>query len=182
MIAFDFLYDPRTVWLERLRAFKMTKALGLASIAFATVAIVIVSGWLVERSRLGRANDDVSRLTANYAALRERLVRERLEAGEVADLGVLDGRLRVIAASGRRVRDRLAVIADRIPKNAWLVSLADDGKHLVLVGRATTLSEVARAIAQMAGARLGAPALARVARVERSGRPLLEFSFSLDEP
>jgi Tfp pilus assembly protein PilN len=181
MIAFDFLYDPRTVLLERLRAFKMTKALVTASTALGTVAVVVIGGWLVQHARVAGANADVAALEARYSSLRERLVRERLEAGEVADLGTVDGRLRAIASSGSRACDRLVMIATVLPNDAWLVSLSDDGKNVVMIGRTTSLSGVASAISRMARVRLGVPTLARVARIERSGRPLLEFSLSLDE-
>lgn len=179
MIAFDFLHDPRTLLLERLRAYKVSRRLAAAAIALATVTVAIGAGWSVERSRALGAERSVERLQVEDSALRARLVGEKLEAAEVADLGALDGRLRAIAASGTRFRARMAALAQELPHDAWLVSLTDDGHRLALVGRTQRLTSVADAMARLSGKRFGSSSLDRVARVERPGGALLEFSFSI---
>lgn len=180
MIAFDFLYDPRVALIERIHAFRVSAALTSATIALLTAVVVVTSGWFVERQRLVHTLSEVADLRRQYGALRERLVRERLEAGEVADLGTLDGRLRDIAASGSRVRDRLEALAGVVPGDVWLVSASDDGSRVLLVGRATSLSGIARAMARLARSRFGATSLVGVTRIERPGHALLEFSATVN--
>jgi hypothetical protein len=179
VIAFDFLYDPRTAFIERVRSYRLSRQLGTAVLALVTAIVVVLSGWWIERSRALDAELTVAHLRIDDAALRARLIREKLEAAEVADLGSLDGRLRAIAASGPRFRSRLATLAKAMPRDAWLVSLTDDGHRLSLVGRTSHLKGVASAMARLAGARFGFTSLDRVARVERPAGALLEFSFAL---
>ena len=179
MIAFDFLHDPRTVLLERLRAYRVSRRLATAAIALATVTVVVGVGWSVERSRALDAERSVQRLRVEDRALRARLVGEKLEAAEVADLGALDGRLRAVAASGSRFRARMTALAKEMPQDVWLVSLTDDGARLGVVGRTRRLESVAAAMARVSGQRFGSASLDHVARVERQGGALLEFSFSI---
>lgn len=180
MIAFDFLYDPRVALIERIRAWRVSATLTSAAIALLTVVVVVTAAWFIERQKISGALSEAAALRVQYGALRERLVREKLEAGEVADLGALDGDLRDIAASGGRVRDRLASLAAALPLDVWLVSINDDGTRLSLVGRATSLSGVARAMARLAGSRFGTVSLDGVARIERPGHAILEFSAAAD--
>jgi Tfp pilus assembly protein PilN len=179
VIAFDFLHDPQAVLMDRLRSWRISRPLATAALALATVLIVDTIGWSVERWRASNAEASVAALGAEDVALHARLAGEKLEAAEVADLGALDGRLREIAASGERVRARMAALARELPRDAWLVSLSDDGKRLALVGRTQRLSSVAEAMSRLSGEPFGSASLDRVARVERPGGALLEFSIWL---
>jgi hypothetical protein len=179
MIAFDFLYDPRTALADRLRSIAMSRQLLNASIGCVVAAMVVASAVVVEHSRVSAAEQRLAALQNDYAALRARLTREKLEAGEAADLGVLDGRLRIVASSGSALRERMTAVARDLPRGAWLVSFADDGTHLALVARSTTLTIAAATMMRLGGTRFGPPTLERVSRVERPGHPLLEFAFSL---
>jgi len=179
VIAFDFLHDPRTVLLERLRAYRVPRRLATAAIALATVTVVVGVGWSVERSRALDAERSVRRLRVEDTALRARLAGEKLEAAEVSDLGALDGRLRAIASSGSRFRARMVALAKEMPRDVWLVSLTDDGGRLAVVGRTQRLASVATAMTRLSGKRFGWASLDHVARLERQGGALLEFSFSI---
>lgn len=174
MTSFDFLNDPQVLIRERLSSVRLPRPLRLGACALVASTALCAVSIGAERHRLAEARAVLSARTARYEALHDRLVRERLEAGETADLGRLDGTLERVGTSGLRLRARLAELAREVPADVWLVSYAEDARRGAIVARTRSLEGVARALRGLRGARL-----THVSRVERPGGGLFEFAMSV---
>jgi len=177
LIAFDFLADPRVALAERFHAVLHARGFLAPAVSLVLALGVAVGVYGTEHVRYAGALADLASRQTAYAEMRSRLVRERIEAGETADLGRLDGRLEDIGDSGRRLRSRLSALAERVPLGAWLTTYAENAGSTSIVGRTNALASVTAFLR-----RDGRLRLVRVTRIENAGRPLLEFDMegSLD--
>ncbi len=171
MIRFDYLRDPRMAVIDYLRELHIPPGIAAAGAALITACVAVVALRSVERATLSNVGATVASEQARYDALSARLVRERIEAGEVEDLGAIDGRLRVIGRSTDVLRERLIRIANLTPREVWLISLQLDTGHDTFAGRSATLSGVARTLDAFGKARL-----VRVDRLEGGQRAMLQFA------
>jgi Tfp pilus assembly protein PilN len=116
----------------------------LCSIAF--VAVV----WGVQSARLRAAERDGAELARQLARSEREVAAVHAIERDAMRLRTLAERIATVRGSGTVRATEIAVIGNRLPRDAWLTSLHADHGALALEGRGARLSAVGAAIAELA--------------------------------
>lgn len=178
-MRFNYLRDSPPEMFERLRPSRIPEPLRTPLAAFATAIIIVGVWWVVEQVLLAQARNELQaqslRLSASQIALKELKLRET----HVAELSAIDARLRQIRRSGALLSSRLADIANHVPVQAWLTSIARVDNGLQIDGRAEGLDGLSETVADlMSSASAVSPDLVR-ANKEDSDRSGTTIAFEM---
>ena len=182
MISFDFLRPQRPAVIETIRALRIPQDLRLPVTAIFGALIVVLGAYDIEAHRL------------KSAILVEAQYRHRLDetAAQVAETKIrvahlnqrarLDRRIHDISSSGYENARRLAEIGNRLPREAWLSSIAQESDGIRLEGDAFDLTAVSASIKKLASAKyVGDPALlSAIAETSASNAtPVVKYSLKV---
>jgi Tfp pilus assembly protein PilN len=168
MNRFSFLRDAPPVFIERLHPSRLPDELRTPLAALVTTAIVLVIWWGIESAQIAQARVELATQEARALASRADLAQTRVQRNRLVGLIALDRRVREIRRSGAVLSADLADIANHVPDRAWLTSIVQAGRTLVIDGNAIGLDGLSDTLAGLMSSRkAGMPALVRAMRSER---------------
>lgn len=180
-MQFDYLHAARAGWILALQRFAIPAHLLAASYALAASAAVVCGAAAIERSRCHEAQ----RIEMAYRLRYERSARAvqaaHIYSKRVASLLAFDDEVRGIVASGDINAERLADLADHLPRHAWLTSLSLDSEGMVLEGRASDFETLGRVVdALMHARRARNPVLTGAKIVSTSRQTAIDYGIRLE--
>jgi Tfp pilus assembly protein PilN len=170
MIAFDFSPPKRPAILQRLFDIRVPSSLK-APIGTALVAVAIVfAAYCIEVYRLNDALR-LEALSEQRLQQSEALVQQtKIRYAYLQQRIRLDRRIHEIQASGYNDSRLVAEIANRLPRRAWLDSIARESDQITLDGEAGSLRDLSATIKVLAASRyVRAPVL--VSAAESAAQP-----------
>jgi len=149
MMRFNYLRDCAPDTFELLRPSRIPEPLRTPLAALVTAVIVVGIWWIGEQLLLGQARDELQaqslRLNASKVALRELKLRKT----RAEELLSVDARVREIRRSGAVFSSRLADIANHVPSQAWLISIAHVDSALQIDGNAEGLDGLSNTVSDL---------------------------------
>jgi Tfp pilus assembly protein PilN len=133
--------------------------------ALCAALLVVATVWFLEEARLGAAQRAGLDAAARLRSIAPELARARALEAEIARLRALDRLVDDLAWSGARSASRLALLGNRLPREAWLTTIRVQGRDIALEGRGARLATVGNALATLQ--RLPGYASARLVTVRR---------------
>jgi len=133
--------------------------------ALGTAMLLVATVWFLEEARLGAAQRAGIDAAAHLRSIAPELARTRALEAEVARLRALDRLVDELARSGTRSASRLALLGNRLPREAWLTTIRVQGRDIALEGRGAKFATVGNALATLQ--RLPGYASARLLTVRR---------------
>lgn len=184
MNAFNFLERASDSSLARITGFEFTSAArrALLGLLLSVALLAVFAG--IERLRLGQALAAAHRAEARLqlADASVRTLRTSVETvARLSSVARSVGETRLTGAARAR---EIAEIAGRLPRDAWLTSLACEGSSVTLKGAARDFEAVSRAIAAFAASsRFSTPQLvvSRLHDAERFEGSSVDFEVRLQE-
>jgi Tfp pilus assembly protein PilN len=180
---FNYLRDSAPEMFEHLRPSRIPEPLRTPLAALATAIIVVGVWWIAEHLLLTQARNELQaqslRLSASQIALKELKLRKT----HVEELSAIDARLREIRRSGALLSGRLADIANHVPPQAWLTSIAHVDSGLQIDGRAEGLEGLSETVADlMSSTSTASPDLVRASKEDRdSSETIIAFEVRVGE-
>ena len=154
MIRFDYIHDPKPLWLQRLAAVRVPiRFRSAALVVYAAFALVFAS-WSIEAYRLHRTVAAEARYQQDYQRSRAELAHSKVAYRTLDAMVTLDARLYRVLRSGSDVAHQIAEIADRLPPQTWLTSISHDATGFALEGRASDWIALSRTVTELARCRL----------------------------
>jgi hypothetical protein len=180
---FDYLHDPRPLFVERLQTARLPRRLYTVVGAIGMLLCVMVIGYTVETIRIEEATAIEERAQARFDRSRVALANVQLAWQHIDTLIAQDRRLHEIRLSSSAVAARLARTGNLFTPHIWLTSLTSEENGHLLKGSAESLPAVDAALGRLLhDARLGEPHLMRVYHDGAQDRsPLLSFELRLDD-
>jgi Tfp pilus assembly protein PilN len=117
-------------------------ALGAALLLVATV-------WFLEEARLSAAQRAGLDAAAHLRSIAPELAQTHALEAEVAHLRALNRLVDDLARSGTRSANRLALLGNRLPREAWLTTIRVQGRDIALEGRGAKLATVGSTLATL---------------------------------
>jgi Tfp pilus assembly protein PilN len=183
MTHFDFLRDAPPAFVERLRPTRIPIDMRTPLAALATT-IVIVAAWFgVETMQLQQAQQECAEQRSRAIASRADVAQTKVRRTKLDGLIALDQRVREIRRSGAVLGHHFADIANHVPKDAWLTSIARIDSGMEIQGDAIGLEGLSIALADLFSSSVAiSPALVRAGRDDREvGRNVLSFQIHAAE-
>lgn len=182
MTRFNYLRESTPEAFEALRPGRIPLALRTPLAALLTATLVVAAWCCVERALLAQAQDELARQRLHLAASQLALHGVTIRRERIATILALDTRLRAIRRSGAMTAHALVDIADHIPPQAWLTSIARidagieiDGRAIGIDGLSTTLADLMRSTSAPA------PTLLRASTEDHHrGDPVVAFAMRVD--
>jgi Tfp pilus assembly protein PilN len=168
MMRFNYLRDSGPETFEYLRPSRIPEALRTPLAAFLTATLVVTVWWVIEQLLLSQARAELQAQAFRLAASRADLADLKLRKTRVGDLLVVDARLREIRRSGAALSSGLADIANHVPDQARLTSIADVNDGIEIDGQADGLDGLSDTIADlMSSSAAASPDLIRATKEDR---------------
>lgn len=134
--SFDFAHGVPASAVARFFELSIPERLHAALTAVCVSSAILAGSWGIESQRLAQS----ARIQAEYQARFDASVRAVKQANvyrtRVRDLVALDRRVRAISSSGYGDAQRLAEIANAVPRHAWLTAVSYDDDTIRLEGQA----------------------------------------------
>lgn len=180
-MRFNYLRDASPDIVEQVRAVRVPQQLQFPLTALFTAVIVVTAWWFLESHWVSEAAREEAIASARLEQSRQEFTATKLVRSDVDELLALDARLRGIRLSGSELSGRLADIANHVPHEAWLTSIARTDDGLELHGRAKGLHVLSATVADlMSSSAASSPTLVRAVREERA-TPLINFTLRSEE-
>jgi hypothetical protein len=182
-MRFDYLHDAPPDFVDRLRSFRFPPALRWPLAVLSTIVFTSLGAYGIFSLAIASARATEAQALARYESSKAAVARARLERAHIAELLVLDARLREIRDSGSTVSTRLADIANHVPPHAWLTSLSRTASGISLSGKSTGLPALSATIASLLTSKtVTAPTLVRAGKDERDhSNGVLSFEVQVND-
>lgn len=181
IVRFNYLRDASPDLVEQIRAFRVPPQLRFPFVSLFTAVVVVTTWWFLESHWVSEAAREEAIASTRLEQSRQEFTATKLVRSDVDDLLALDARLRRIRLSGSFLSARLADIANHVPHEAWLTSIARTDDGLELQGRAKGLHVLSATVADlMSSSAASSPTLVRAVREERV-TPLIHFTIRSEE-
>jgi hypothetical protein len=167
-MRFDYLCDSAPEALDYLRPSRIPEALRTPFAAFATVVVIVGVWWIVEQLLFAQARSELQAQSLRLSASRIAIHDLKLRKTRVEELISIDTRLREIRRSGAVLSSRLADIANHVPAQAWLTSIARVDSGLLIDGNAEGLDGLSDTVVDlMSSSNTASPSLIRANKEAR---------------
>ncbi|MHB8145178.1 MAG: PilN domain-containing protein [Vulcanimicrobiaceae bacterium] len=154
MIRFDYIHDPKPLWLQRVAAVRVPIAFRSAALAVYTAFAMVFASWSIEAYRLHLTSAAEARYEQDYQRSRAELAHSKVAYRKLDAMAALDARLYRVLRSGSDVAHQIAEIADRLPAQTSLTSISHDATGFALQGRASDWIALSRTVTALARCRL----------------------------
>lgn len=180
-MRFNYLRDASPDLVEQMRALRVPADLHVPLSALVTAVMVVTAWWLLESHWVFEAAREEAIASARLAQSRQEFAATTLVRSDVDELLALDAQLRRIRLSGSILSGRLADIANHVPREAWLTSIARTDDGIELHGSANGLHVLSATVADlMSSSAASSPTLVRAVREERT-TPVISFTIRSEE-
>ena len=139
-MTFDYIRSVRPRLITQLFEFRLPERLHAPASALLCAVLCVSGAWTIESRRLADARTTQTQAQRRYDEVRLETSRANLFYRRICDLVALDQRVREVSTSGDLAARRLTEIANAVPANVWLTSIAWEGSDVELEGGSKNLS------------------------------------------
>lgn len=177
---FDYLHESVPDPFDRVANVKIGPELRTPVRVLIAALLFVMTACVMEHHRWNEARAVERNAAVRVQESRAALNRTSLARVEVDRLLALDRRLRAIHLSGSVLVARLIDVADHLPRNVWLTSIARRDKAVDIAGKADGVKALGDAVGGlMNGSTVQSPSLVSAGKDDRSH--LMSFEMRVED-